>query len=131
MFINSIDKKPLFKRPDGIEIKDLTASMFNLQTSNDVTYNIYRVPKDFAMRPDLIAAAVYHNSLYAEIILKYNGISNPFSINEGDIILIPNLEAANSALASQIDTNADGGKLIRDSYKYIDPNKIPKNAAAD
>ena len=131
MFINSIDKKPIFKKPDGIEIKDLTASMFNLQSSNEITYNVYRVPKDFAMRPDLIAAAVYNNSLYAEIILKYNGISNPFSIDEGDIILVPDLGSAQLNVDTHEGTDVDGSKAIRDSYKYIDPTKIPKNGTSE
>lgn len=127
MFVNSIDKKPVFTRPDGLEIRDLTSSMFNLRSHNYVEYNVYKVPKDFAMRPDLISAAVYGNSLYAEIILKYNGISNPFTIQEDDVILIPNLDSAKANLSPEKGSNSDGGKTIRDSYKYIDPTKIPKS----
>jgi hypothetical protein len=126
MFLNSIDNKPIFQRPDGIEVKDLTTSMFNLQSTNYVTYSIYKVPKEFAMRPDLISAAVYNNILYAEIILKYNGISNPFSIQEDDLILIPNLDAVATMISTNTGTETDGAKVIRDSYKYIDPTKIPK-----
>jgi hypothetical protein len=126
MFLNSLDKKPVFTRPDGIEVKDLTASMFNLKSNNYVSYNIYKVPKEFVMRPDLISAAAYNNTIYAEIILKYNGISNPFSIQEGDMILIPNLDSVQTIITPEKGTDADGSKLIRDSYKYIDPTKIPK-----
>jgi len=129
MFLNSIDKKPVFKRPDGIEIKDLTATMFNLQTQNYVKFNVYKVPKEFAMRPDLISAAVYNNTIYAEIILKYNGISNPFSIKEDDLILIPNLDSVKPMITPKQGTEADGAKTLRDSYKYIDPTKIPKENA--
>lgn len=126
MFKNSIDNKPTFKRPDGIDVKDLTASMFNQQHNSYVSYNIYKVPREFAMRPDLISAAAYNNTMYAEIILKYNGISNPFSIQEGDIILIPNLDSVQSIISTQKGTESDGSKVIRDSYKYIDPIKYPK-----
>jgi len=126
MFPNTLDKKPIFKRPDGIEIKDLTSSMFNLQSGNYISYNVYRVPKEFEMRPDLISGAVYNNSVYAELILKYNGISNPFSIKEGDIILIPNLDSMQSIVSKPTGKDVDGGKAVRNSYKYIDPIKIPK-----
>jgi hypothetical protein len=126
MFLNSLDRKPNFTRPDNIILKDLTQSMFNLNVPNYVKYNVYRVPKEFSMRPDLIAAAVYNNSIYAEIILKYNGISNPFSIQEGDLILIPNLDSAQTVISVQSGTESDGATLIRNSYKYIDPLKIPK-----
>ena len=47
------------------------------------------VTSDYAMRPDLISYYAYGVDSFADIIMKANGISNPFSINEGDIILIP------------------------------------------
>lgn len=126
MFANSLDKKPLFTRPDGSEIKDLTSSMFDMRTNNYMSYNIYKVPKEFEMRPDLISASVYNNTLYAEYILKFNGISNPFTIQEGDMILIPNLGTMEAIRAKPEGVDIDGAKAIRNSYKYIDPLKIPK-----
>jgi len=127
MFDNSLDLKPNFKRPDGIELKDLTCSMFNLQSKSYVTYSLYKVPAEFAMRPDLISAAVYNSTAYAEIILKFNGISNPFTIKEGDIILIPNLDSVRDIISPRPGSIADTGKKLRDSYKYIDPTKVPKS----
>jgi hypothetical protein len=128
MFVNSIDQKPFFTRPDGSIFRDLTETMFNLKNQNYVTFNIYRVPKDYVMRPDLISKAVYNNSMYAEMILKYNGISNPFSINEGDLILVPSLEGAKANINKQEGTISDGAQTLRNSYKYIDPTKIPKKS---
>jgi len=126
MFLNSLDRKPTFLRPDKIEIKDLTAPMFDLKNKNYIKYNVYKVPKEFEMRPDLISGAVYNNSLYAEIILKFNGISNPFSIKEGDLILIPILDSIQPIISKPKGIDVDGAKAIRNSYKYIDPLKIPK-----
>ena len=40
-------------------------------------------------RIDVIANIYYRNPSNAELILKFNNISNPFSIKEGDEILIP------------------------------------------
>lgn len=40
-------------------------------------------------RPDLIAAKYYGDPTALDIILKYNGISDPLSIIEGETILIP------------------------------------------
>jgi hypothetical protein len=126
MFLNSLDEKPLFTRPDGIEIKDLTASMFDMRVDNNIKYNIYKVPKEYEMRPDLISGAVYNNSLFAEVILKFNGISNPFTIQAGDMILIPSLDSMAAIVAKPEGTDIDGAKAIRNSYKYIDPTKIPR-----
>ena len=50
------------------------------------------VTKEYAMRPDLISYWAYGVDVYADIIMKCNGISNPFSIAEGDFLIIPNLQ---------------------------------------
>lgn len=128
MFVNTIDKKPIFTRPDGTVVRDLTQTMLNLQSRAFVNYTLYRVPRDYVMRPDLISKAVYNNSLYAEIILKYNGISNPFSINEDDVILIPDLNDAEQKIKEPADSMEESrASKIRNTYKYIDPLKVPRN----
>lgn len=43
-------------------------------------------------RIDLISSKYYRGDSQSELILKFNNISNPFSINEGDELLIPNDE---------------------------------------
>lgn len=127
MFKNTLDNKPLYKNSDDIEFRDLTQTIFEMQNKNFVKYDVYRVPKEYRMRPDLIAKSVYNDTQFTEIILKFNGISNPFSINEGDIILIPDLDSA----TKKIRITGDGTKYnkdeeLRKSYKYIDPLKAPK-----
>jgi len=128
MFPTTIDKKPLYTRPDGKIVRDLTQTIFELKNRNYIAYNVYKVPKEYRMRPDLISQSVYNNSLYAEIILKYNGISNPFSIDEGDIILIPDLDSAKQKMVKSGGTDADKAEKIRNSYKFIDPLKKPTKA---
>ena len=43
----------------------------------------------YVARPDLIALAVLGNDKYGDVICKYNGISNPFEMNENDILIMP------------------------------------------
>ncbi len=50
------------------------------------------INKYYVARPDLVALAVYGDDKYGDIICKINGISNPFELNENDIIYIPNLD---------------------------------------
>lgn len=40
-------------------------------------------------RPDLIALKYYGNHSDTDILLKFNGVSNPFALSEGDILEIP------------------------------------------
>lgn len=126
MFLNSLDKKPLFTNDDGNTLRDLTKSMFDFQANNYTSFSAFRISSDYVMRPDLISQAVYNNTLYTEYILKYNGISNPFAIQEGDVILIPTLDSAIKSTKTQGTAADDPAKKLRDSYKFIDPAKIPK-----
>lgn len=127
MFNNSIDSKPIFTKPNGTKIKDLTHPFFNENDKSYVSYEVYKVPADYVMRPDLISKAVYNDSYYTEIILKFNGISNPFTISEGDIILIPNLDEALAKINNTNKNNENNvSSELRNKYKYIDPLKIPK-----
>jgi len=128
MFLSSIDRKPFYKKEDGNIVRDLTKSMFDFKANNYTSFNAFKIPVDYVMRPDLISQAVYNNTLYAEFILKYNGISNPFTLEEGDVILVPNLESAklNTKTTGSGEEADDPSKRIRESYKYIDPTKVPK-----
>ena len=56
------------------------------------------VNKYYVARPDLISLALYGDDKYADIICKINGISNPFEINEDDVIIAPNIEYFNECL---------------------------------
>jgi len=51
--------------------------------------NIHYVKQDEVMRPDLISNLYYGTHEYIDIILKANGISNPFCIKEGMFLIIP------------------------------------------
>lgn len=50
------------------------------------------VNKYYVARPDLISLAFYGTDEYADIICKVNGISNPFEINEDDMLDIPQID---------------------------------------
>jgi hypothetical protein len=47
------------------------------------------VKEDEVVRPDLIATEYYNSTSGLDIILKFNGISDPFSIMPGETIYIP------------------------------------------
>lgn len=55
----------------------------------EFAYDVIRVDKDYIGRPDLISFKAYDDDSYADIICKLNGISNPFELNEGDILVLP------------------------------------------
>ena len=58
------------------------------------TISVYEVSADEVCRIDLISEKFFNSPDYSEHILKYNNISNTFSINEGDILNIPDVKSA-------------------------------------
>jgi hypothetical protein len=124
MFSKTLDNKPEIVDKNGNTLKDLTESIFNDIKGNSA-YSLFKVSKEYVMRPDLISNAIYNTTEYTEIILKYNAISNPFTINENDIILAPNLDDVEAQTTKNVNANITAS-AIRNSYKYIDPDKIPK-----
>lgn len=79
---------------DGNKVKYLDLlTPVSQDYENVVTDNYVTVSKEYVARPDLISLAAYGDDRFADVICKYNGISNPFEINIDDIILIPPLGA--------------------------------------
>ena len=77
-----------------IESEYLGENVFNMldytfHIPYDYSYNIFEVPKEYIARPDLISYDAYGDTMYADIICKLNGISNPFELNEGMKIIVP------------------------------------------
>lgn len=97
--LNIIYTKPNFQRPDGERILDLTQSSIVYATFPNVV-DMVTVTRNFRMRSDLISQSVYGNQNNLDYILKFNGISNPYSIDEGDNIYIPDLDDMTDALVN-------------------------------
>ena len=90
----SLASKPEMSRTiDGkkVSYKDLLSHTLNDEEAVFEGIEFIRVIADYVARPDLISLAVYGTDQYADILCKINGISNPFELNEGMILLIPNL----------------------------------------
>ena len=91
--IDTLDRnRPIFNpninSDPGYGILDFTKS--NMKTrGNIVLKEIYLANSEDVMRCDLIANKKYGNSGRMGSLLKFNGFSNPFSLDEGDLIYVP------------------------------------------
>lgn len=79
------------------------------------------VNKYYVARPDLISLAFYGTDKYADIICKLNGISNPFEINENDMLDIPYIE--NVAFYAM--SNKNSSELVSNDSNIVTP-KVSK-----
>lgn len=75
----------------GDRIYNLLDKTFEIPTI--YSYNIFEVTKEYIARPDLISLDAYGDTMFADIICKLNGISNPFELNVGTKLIIPSPES--------------------------------------
>ena len=90
MFSRSLDRKKTYMF-DGIEVVDLSESIFDPKKAMTQICTPYKVSKELEMRPDLVSKYLYGSTDYTEMLLKYSLINNPFSIERGDLIFAASL----------------------------------------
>lgn len=90
-YSNITNKKTIKSDYLGEGIKNLLDQTFAFPTT-EYSYNVVSVEKDYIARPDLISLDAYGDSSYADILCKINGISNPFELNEGMVLIVPSPE---------------------------------------
>lgn len=88
LIIQTLENKNIFTKSDGTQIRDLTKASLDYGDYPSVNRPVL-VGEEYVMRPDLIAYATLGDENKLDYILKFNGISNPFSIDRGDPILVP------------------------------------------
>ena len=130
MFSRSLDKKKTYIF-DGIEVVDLSESIFDHKKAMTQICTPYKVSKELEMRPDLISKYLYGSTDYTEMLLKYSLINNPFSIERGDLIFAASLSNIyNPVKDTEMDTTG-AFDAVKNYHKYIDKNKVPDKAGSD
>jgi hypothetical protein len=81
------NKKQIFSDWLQENIINLNDPTFVIPASYE--YEILEVTEKYIARPDLLAIDIYGDSLYSDLLCKLNGISNPFELNKGAILVIP------------------------------------------
>jgi len=131
MFTRTLDSKGTYKIDQGIEVIDLADGIFDPNKAMTQICSIYKVRKEYEMRPDLISYVLYGTTDYTEMILKYSLINNPFALEKDDLIY----GAAMSDIYNPIkDTEIDNTGVfdaVKNYHKYIDKNKVPEKPGSD
>lgn len=119
------DTKPFIKDGNGNTIvnfleKDIVVQSPSLPPTG---IDYYLVDNDTSMRVDLISNEMYGYIDPAEKVLKFNGISNPFSIDEGDILITFDLYSLNRNIRAVNNSAKDKEDVRR---QYLTPEKKSK-----
>ena len=133
MFKYTIDNKKKFTK-DGVEMVDLGESIFNMSGTNTLSISLYRTPAESRMRPDKISLAAYGTDEYAEMVMKYSLIDNPFAIDKEDYLVIPSLSTVyNEVRTVDLADEQGNGSLefVQNYHKYIDKTKVPDAPGSD
>lgn len=79
---------------NGEEILDLVSQSVNTEVS--IGYSrLIMTTEEHVMRPDLVSAMYCGNQNNMGTLLKVNSISNPFSLDVGEVFFIPDSETVN------------------------------------
>lgn len=117
-FNKTVDYKPIITDVNENQIIDLTQG--SLKNEDFLFVDIIQCPEDFAMRPELIAELKMGDQNKLEILLKSNEISNPFSVDAGDVIVIPDPITSENKFSMTLDETSNRNIILR---QYLDPNK--------
>jgi hypothetical protein len=130
MNLTIFDIKPIIT-VNGESIRDLTYPSIRYNYSPSIVSGV-AITDQMEMRPDLLSRAAYGSTDLWDLIMKYNGYSNPFAISQEDIFLIPSL----TDMSEQVAPNG-AQNVIADTVRkqYIDVSKKaqtdPKLATAE
>lgn len=110
--------------PSGNELVDLTRSIFKKDANPIKDYTMLHMDAYHHMRPDLVSHTMFGTDRYTELILKFTGVSNPFTLDDDDVLIIPNAAEAEGML---VKGNEEGDEAlrtgtiaqIRNFYKFV------------
>jgi hypothetical protein len=117
--------KKFFTKPNGDSVVDLVSATFDFEKAEGYSQGFTRVKEEETMRPDLIAVRLYSNQNFYESLLKYNGISNPFALNENDILLTPPFKDLEKMIVPPKNILEKGEeKVASNETKLLDPKTV-------
>lgn len=109
-------------------IWDLTKSSVTYKGVNINVDMAYMVPEDLQMRPDLLAYRKYGKEGAFGFMLKFNGISNPFSFTEGFFMYMPSETSINEAFDAKKKLDKGGNTNVSpaQAFRKSQESKIVK-----
>lgn len=117
---------------NGIKMLDLNECNFEISFSTIEELKLKKIlilDETFEGRPDLLQYKAGYNTVNElDIILKFNEISNPFSIKSGDLIVIPDVDIAKRFYKKDNTTNHNSPLDLK--KLYIDTSKKPQDDKA-
>jgi len=106
----------------NVPMVDLAQQSVDMQVNQPMT-NFVLVNNETSMRMDVISQIALGSTIQLEKMLKFNDISNPFIIDVGDLLFVPDLLYANINMKN---SGAGAQQKLDIRNQYIDPEKESK-----
>lgn len=107
------------------QFNDLFEPTFTIP--DDYNYQVYVVTAEYIARPDLLSKNIYGTVNYADVICKLNGISNPFELNEGTVIIAPDVSDLPQFYKSPLTEIASEKAITKEGIKATKTLQKKKN----
>lgn len=104
----------LANKPEVTIVKDGEPTLMKDLTTRSITNlslfgsQLVKVNKHYIARPDLVSLMMYGTDKYGDMICKVNGLSNPFELNEGMLLVCPSV----SAMSDMVDVAQKPNELV-------------------
>ena len=85
------NKQQIFSNWLNDYIVNLNDSTFAIP--QNYQYDLMEVSERYIARPDILSYDIFGDEMYADLICKLNGISNPFELNKGMLLIIPSIDS--------------------------------------
>jgi len=112
-----LQQKKDFTKTNGDTVNDLTRRSISFRGILVNQGRTYSVEEGIQMRGDLISKIFYQTSSFLCILLKYNGISNPFALAVGDLIKIPDGAVLSGMLTEPSQINGSNDNWLTSTRK--------------
>lgn len=125
-FTSTQETKKLITDKKGNDYIDFLEKDINyaIGDSGPIAINYYFVPDSNVMRPDLVTIDMYVVvDDYMEMLLKFNGISNPLAIDKDDIFVMYEPYSTSKNMRNS-GTNLEAKNDVRE--QYLSPEKKSK-----
>lgn len=109
---------------NDIEKIDFTTASMKYSSDEPSIIDSFFIAEDMVMRIDLASYVAYGNTDYYDILLKFNGISNPFSLDRDMFILVPEARYMTDSMVNpqEIDLSNEIRKQYIDTTKNTSTN---------
>lgn len=126
-------QNPLLINKSEIKSKVLNEKIVNLldktfRIPKEFSYNIVEITSDYIARMDLLAKQLYGDIRYQDVLCKLNGISNPFELNEGMVLVIPSPDNIMSFMKTPTIAECDETNNVKPVAKNKNEKRKPNEA---